>query len=77
MSPDTDYQGKMTLPPIDALIHFRTAAKEYLGLSPSTAYRLIASHDVPIVQLGKKRMIRRSALVALIDRIERESAVAA
>jgi excisionase family DNA binding protein len=48
-------------------------AAAVLGVSRSTVYELIASGELPSTKLGNRRLIRRQALVYLLDKNEAEA----
>lgn len=45
-------------------------AAEVLGMSRAGVYNLIKDGTIPSLSLGRRRLIRRDALVALITRLE-------
>lgn len=49
-------------------------AASVLGVSRSTVYELIASGELRSTKLGSRRLIRREALMSLLDKNEAEAA---
>ncbi len=45
-------------------------AAEVLGMSRAGVYNLIKDGTIPSLSLGRRRLIRRDALVALLTRLE-------
>ena len=48
------------------LVYTVTEAAELLGLGRSTAYELAATGELPTVRLGRRLMVTRPALTALL-----------
>jgi excisionase family DNA binding protein len=42
-------------------------AGELLGISRAFAYELVARGELPVIRLGRRRLVPRRALLALID----------
>lgn len=57
----------MTVAPIQPLAFTIADAVAYSGLSRSRLYILIQTGELPSLQVGGRRMIRRDALDALFD----------
>jgi excisionase family DNA binding protein len=49
-----------------AFMTVREAAKK-LGVSPTTAYRMVASHQLPVVELRRRVRVPRAALLRWIE----------
>jgi excisionase family DNA binding protein len=48
------------------LVYSVTEAAELLGISRSTAYELVARGELPTVRLGRRLIVTRPALTALL-----------
>lgn len=44
------------------------------GMGRSTIYKLIASNELPVIKVGKRTLLRRTALEGYFDRLEAEQA---
>jgi len=51
----------------DRLVLTVAEAGEMLGISRAFAYELVARGELPVVRLGRRRLVPRRALLALID----------
>lgn len=64
-------------PVLDQLAYPPAQAAQVLGLSRTKVDELVRSGELPSIKLGTgrsaKRLIRREALVAWLDRLEREA----
>lgn len=58
----------MTVSPIQPLAFTVADAVAYSGLSRSRLYNLMQTRELPSLQVGGRRMIRRDALDALFDK---------
>ncbi len=61
----------MAVQPIAPIAFTIPDAVAYSGLTRTRLYRLIQSEELPSLRVGGRRMIRRDALDAFFDRIER------
>lgn len=55
---------------IDRLAYSPAEAAATLGISRARLYQLLEDGTVASVKLGRRRLIRHEALVALLDRLE-------
>ena len=62
-----------TKPPVERLAYSPAEAAEVLGISRARLYLLLEDGTIPSVKLGRRRLIRREALVGLLDRLEAEA----
>ena len=63
-----------TLPtPEERLVYTVAEAGELLGISRAFAYELVARGDLPVIRLGRRRLVPRAALLALVGQSEPES----
>jgi excisionase family DNA binding protein len=62
----------MAIEPIQPIAFTIPDAVAYSGLSRSRLYTLIQSGDLPSLQIGGRRMIRRDALDAFFQKLTRE-----
>ena len=60
----------MLHPPIDRLAYSPAEAAEVLGISRPGIYNYLRDGTLPSLKLGRRRLIRHEALVALLDRLE-------
>lgn len=56
----------------DRLAYSPAEAAQALGISRARLYQLIEDGSIPSLKLGRRRLIRAEALVALLDRLERQ-----
>lgn len=54
-------------PSSDRLVLTVTEAGELLGISRAFAYELVSRGELPVIRLGRRRLVPRRALLALID----------
>jgi len=54
----------------DRLAYSPAEAAQALGISRARLYQLLDDGTIPSVKLGRRRLIRRDALVELLDRLE-------
>ena len=52
--------------PEERLVYTVAEAGELLGISRAFAYELVARGDLPVICLGRRRLIPRAALLALV-----------
>jgi excisionase family DNA binding protein len=52
----------------DRLVYTVTQAAELLGISRAFAYELVARGELPVICLGRRRLVPKVALAALIAR---------
>lgn len=50
-----------------ALILSAPQVAEFLGISRSLAYQLFRQKDFPTIQVGRRKLVRREALLAWLD----------
>jgi excisionase family DNA binding protein len=56
-----------TLPtPEDRLVYTVAEAGELLGISRAFAYELVARGELPVICLGRRRLVPKVALLALV-----------
>jgi excisionase family DNA binding protein len=53
--------------PAERLVLTVAEAGELLGISRAFAYELVARGELPVIRLGRRRLVPRRALLALID----------
>ena len=51
----------------DRLVYTVTEAGELLGISRAFAYELVARGELPVVRLGRRRLVPKAALLALVS----------
>ena len=71
-SPGADVEGstRAALPPLgprDRLVVSVGEAAELLGISRAFAYELVARGDLPVIRLGRRRLVPKVALLALVE----------
>lgn len=54
-------------PPAERLVLTVAEAGEMLGISRAFAYELVARGELPVIKLGRRRLVPRKALLALIE----------
>jgi len=59
---------------VDRLAYSPLEAAQMLGLSRARLYQLLDDGSLPSLKLGRRRLIRREALVELLDRLEEGAA---
>lgn len=57
-------------PVIDRLTYSPAEAAAAIGISRARLYQLLNDGTIPSLKLGSRRLIRREALAALLDRLE-------
>jgi excisionase family DNA binding protein len=55
-----------TLPSDDRLVYSVTEVGELLGISRAFAYELVARGDLPVIRLGRRRLVPKVALLSLL-----------
>jgi excisionase family DNA binding protein len=68
----TEHDGT---PASNPLAYTVRAASKVTGISRSRLYELMASGQLPYTQLGNRRLIRRDALLSLLEKHEVAAAV--
>jgi excisionase family DNA binding protein len=53
-------------PPEERLVYTVAEAGELLGISRAFAYELVARGELPVVCLGRRRLVPKVALLALV-----------
>jgi excisionase family DNA binding protein len=53
-------------PPEERLVYTVAEAGELLGISRAFAYELVARGELPVICLGRRRLVPRVALLALV-----------
>ena len=51
----------------DRLVFTVAEAGELLGISRAFAYELVARGDLPVIRLGRRRLVPKVALLALVE----------
>jgi excisionase family DNA binding protein len=60
----------------DRLVYTVAEAGEVLGISRAFAYELVARGELPVIRLGRRRLVPKTALVALVEAAGNEDPVA-
>jgi excisionase family DNA binding protein len=55
-----------TFPSDDRLVYSVTEVGELLGISRAFAYELVARGELPVVRLGRRRLVPKVALLSLL-----------
>jgi excisionase family DNA binding protein len=50
----------------ERLVYTVTQAAELLGISRAFAYELVARGDLPVIRLGRRRLVPKAALAELV-----------
>ena len=53
--------------PSDRLVYTVGEAGELLGISRAFAYELVARGELPVIRLGRRRLVPQIALLALVE----------
>lgn len=53
--------------PDDRLVYTVAEAGELLGISRAFAYELVARGELPVIRLGRRRLVPKDALLALVN----------
>jgi excisionase family DNA binding protein len=51
----------------DRLVYTVAEAGELLGISRAFAYELVARGELPVIRLGRRRLVPKVALLAILD----------
>ena len=51
----------------ERLVHTVSEAAALLGISRAFAYELVARGELPVIRLGRRRLVPRRALLALVE----------
>jgi excisionase family DNA binding protein len=51
----------------DRLVYTVAEAGELLGISRSFAYELVARGELPVIRLGRRRLVPKVALLAILE----------
>jgi len=51
----------------DRLVYTVTEAGALLGISRAFAYELVARGELPVIRLGRRRLVPKVALLALVE----------
>jgi excisionase family DNA binding protein len=54
--------------PGDRLVYTVSEAGNLLGISRAFAYELVARGELPVIRLGRRRLVPKVALLALVER---------
>ena len=57
----------------DRLVYTVAEAGELLGISRAFAYELVARGELPVIRLGRRRLVPKVALLALIAQSSTET----
>lgn len=52
--------------PDDRLVYTVAEAGKLLGISRAFAYELVARGELPVIRLGRRRLVPKAALLALV-----------
>ncbi len=52
---------------VDRLVYTVAEASALLGISRAFAYELVARGELPVIRLGRRRLVPKVALLALIE----------
>jgi excisionase family DNA binding protein len=64
----TDFSPAQPLTGQDRLVYTVSEAGELLGISRAFAYELIARGELPVIKLGRRRLVPKQALHAMVSR---------
>ncbi len=59
--------------PEERLVYTVAEAGEMLGISRAFAYERVARGELPVIRLGRRRLVPKAALLALVAQSEPES----
>jgi excisionase family DNA binding protein len=59
--------GSIPLDPADRLVYTVSEAGEVLGISRAFAYEFVARGELPVIRLGRRRLVPKVGLLALVD----------
>ena len=60
--------------PEERLVYTVAEAGEMLGISRAFAYELVARGELPVIKLGRRRLVPKVGLLALVGQSELEAA---
>jgi excisionase family DNA binding protein len=60
-------------PSEDRLVYTVAEAGELLGISRAFAYELVARGELPVIRLGRRRLVPKAGLLALVGTVESET----
>ena len=58
--------------PEERLVYTVSEAGEMLGISRAFAYELVARGELPVIKLGRRRLVPKAGLLALVAQAEPE-----
>jgi excisionase family DNA binding protein len=58
---------KATIVPVERLVFTVAEAGELLGISRAFAYELVARGELPVIRLGRRIVVPKPALLAMVD----------
>jgi excisionase family DNA binding protein len=66
---NTDQEGRRraTIAPGGRLVFTVAEAGELLGISRAFAYELVARGELPVIRLGRRIVVPKAALLAMVD----------
>jgi excisionase family DNA binding protein len=59
--------------PEERLVYTVVEAGEMLGISRAFAYELVARGELPVIRLGRRRLVPKAGLLALVGQSEPEA----
>jgi len=59
--------------PEERLVYTVAEAGEMLGISRAFAYELVARGELPVIKLGRRRLVPKVGLLALVGQTESET----
>jgi excisionase family DNA binding protein len=59
--------------PEERLVYTVAEAGEMLGISRAFAYELVARGELPVIKLGRRRLVPKAGLLALVGQTESET----
>jgi excisionase family DNA binding protein len=59
--------------PEERLVYTVAEAGEMLGISRAFAYELVARGELPVIRLGRRRLVPKAGLLALVGQSEADS----
>ena len=57
----------LSAPSQDRLVYTVAEAGELLGISRAFAYELVARGELPVIRLGRRRLVPKVALLAILE----------
>jgi excisionase family DNA binding protein len=60
--------------PEERLVYTVAEAGEMLGISRAFAYELVARGELPVIKLGRRRLVPKAGLLALVGQADSEMA---